>query len=113
MEGRQAHTQDLGSRPEEAAIKDLLLSASGRLGQSGLQTTLCATCATGEGYVRTQDPLTVAGLVQGDCRLLLKKKTGEKSGWSPEGQVRKSQVGMTVGSNPKTGTLLLKETQRS
>lgn len=65
VEGRQADSQDLGSRCEEAAMKDLFLSGSWR----------ARTIRTAN-----QDPSMVAGL---SCRLL-PPKTGEESGWSPK-----------------------------
>lgn len=53
----------------------------------------------------------VAGLVGGGRRLLLGKKAGKESSWSPRTGQKVSGV-MQKGSNLKAGTILLKEAHK-
>lgn len=84
VEGRQADSQDLGSRCEEAAMKDLLLSGSWR----------ARTIRTAN-----RDPSMVAGL---SCRLLPPQNRRGIRLEPKEGQVRKSQVGTTERVKPES-----------
>lgn len=65
VEGRQAHSQDLGSGPEEAARKGLLLAGSWRARTVRVANHTMYTLSNCLGICRIARPSTMAGPARG------------------------------------------------